>query len=96
MIDIAVTVMGLVAVEGLSVLGISQVTIGLGALIDLRHWSFVTVPSVEAVIDVAMEVCGAVEPASGSDEDAAVEPLGTIVAVGRAAIGSVVVVSVGA
>jgi hypothetical protein len=42
-------------------------------------WTHVAVMWIEAAINVAAEVVGAVEPRAGSDKHAAVEPLGTVV-----------------
>ena len=49
-----------------------------------------------AGIDVAVEVVMAVVPGAGADEDAAVEPLRAVVAVGRAAVRACGVVAIGA
>jgi hypothetical protein len=50
-----------------------------GLVSTSRKWTTVAVMWIEAVINVAVEVVRAVEPASGSDEDAAGEPLGSVV-----------------
>jgi len=55
----------------------------------------VAVLGVVGVIDVAMEVAGAMEPGAGADEGGAAVPLRAIVAAGRTVVGSVVVVAVG-
>ncbi len=47
-----------------------------GLVSDLDH---VAVMWIEAVINVTVEVVGAVEPGAGSDEDTAGEPLGPVV-----------------
>jgi hypothetical protein len=49
---------------------------------------------IEAVINVAVEVVGAVEPGAGSDEDTAGEPLGSVVPVWGAVVWSQVVVAI--
>src|SRR3984957_19129529 len=67
-----------------------------GLFAALRHWSAVAVMRVVAVVDMAVEVVVAAVPVAGADEDSAVKPVGPVVAVGRAVIGSVVVVAVGA
>jgi hypothetical protein len=54
----------------------------------------VTVMRIEAVINVATEVVRAVEPGTGSDEHAAVEPLGPVVPVWGAVVWGGVVVAV--
>lgn len=58
------------------------------------HRTVVAMVRVEVVIHVAMEVVGTVEPRASTDEDAAGEPFGTVVAVGRTAIRSGVIVAV--
>ena len=59
-----------------------------------RMWTNVTVMWIEAVINVAMEVAWAVEPGTGSDEHAAIEPLGPVVPVWGAVVWGNVVVAV--
>jgi hypothetical protein len=83
--DVALTVAGFIPLEVLE--GLSAV-IGEGAV--------VAVTGVIAVIHVPVEAVRAVEPGTGAEEDAADEPVGPIVAVGRAVIGCVVVVAIGA
>lgn len=56
----------------------------------------IPVPKIEAMIHVAMEALGAVEPGSGTDEYASAEPLGAVVAIGRTVIGRNFVIPVGA
>src|SRR5882762_10889268 len=56
-----------------------------GLISTRRMWTSVAMMWIEAVIHVAVEVVGAVEPRAGSDEHAAVEPLGSVVPVWRAA-----------
>jgi hypothetical protein len=60
-------------------------------LSTLRMGTNVTVMWIKAVINVAVEVGGAVEPRAGSDEHAAVKPLGSVVTVWSAIVGGVVV-----
>src|SRR5260370_15837263 len=50
-----------------------------GLISTRRMWTFVAVMWIEAVINVAAELVGAVEPRAGSDEHAVVEPLGPVV-----------------
>jgi len=57
--------------------------------------TMVAVMRVEAIVYVAVKAMRAVEPGTGSEEDAADKPVGTIVAVGSAVVGSVVKVAVG-
>lgn len=42
----------------------------------------VAIARIKRVVDVAVEAARTVEPGTGSDEDAAVEPLGAVVAIG--------------
>ena len=65
-----------------------------GLISTVGMWTTVAVIWIEAVIDVAVEVVGPVEPRSGSDENAAVEPLGPVVPVWRAVVRSDVVVAI--
>jgi hypothetical protein len=58
--------------------------------------SVVAVTRVKAVVDVAVKAGTSVEPGTSSDEQPAGKPIGPIVAVGRAVIGYVVEVAVGA
>lgn len=51
-----------------------------------RHRSFVTVTRVKAVVDMAREVRGAVEPGAGSEKYAANKPIGPVVTVRRAIV----------
>src|SRR5271168_2314472 len=88
---VAVSVTHLVAVE---VLHVGHVVVGMIAVVGI--WAVVPVVGVVVVIDVAVEVFGAVIPRAGTDEDAAAEPLGPVVPVGSTAVGSGVVVAVGA
>jgi len=54
----------------------------------------VAVIGMEAVVNVTMEALRTVEPRTRTDEDAAIEPLGAIVTVGRAVVGWDVIVAV--
>jgi hypothetical protein len=65
-----------------------------GPLSTLRMWTNVTVMWIETVIDVAVKVVATMEPGAGSDEHAAVKPLGPIVAVWSAVVRRVVVVAI--
>jgi len=69
-----------------------EVIEGLSAA--LGPWPTVSMPRVEAVVDVAIEVRRAMKPRAGSDEYSVGEPIGPIVAVRRAIIGRVVEVTV--
>src|SRR5260370_40780515 len=57
-----------------------------GLISTRRMWTFVAVMWIEAVINVAAELVGAVEPRAGSDEHAVVEPLGPVVPVWGAGV----------
>jgi hypothetical protein len=61
-----------------------------------RQRPMVAIMRVKTVVDVAVEAVRAVEPGSGSEKHPAVKPIGAIVAVGRAVIGSIVEVPIGA
>jgi hypothetical protein len=65
-----------------------------GLVSTLRMRTSIAVIWIEAVINVAVKVVGAVEPRAGSDEHAAVEPLGPVVSVGRAVVWGRVVVAI--
>ncbi len=62
----------------------------------VRQRAMVAVTRIVAIVDVAVEAGVPVEPGAGADEDPAVEPVGTVVAVGGAVIGGVIEVAVGA
>jgi hypothetical protein len=85
---------------------VSYVTLSIAALISVevvklllassRHRSNVTVMRIIAIIDVAVEAVRAVKPRASANEEAAGKPIGPIVAVGSAVIGSIVEVPIGA
>jgi hypothetical protein len=59
-----------------------------GFISTVRMWTSVAVMRIETVINVALEVVGAVEQRAGSDENATAEPLGPVVPVwGRSCMG---------
>jgi hypothetical protein len=89
---VAASVTHLVALE---VGGIVDAVFRTGFFAAGRIWTFVTVVGMEVVIYMAVEVLRTMEPATGSNEDTAVEPLGAVVAVGGAVVGSDIVVAVG-
>ena len=62
-----------------------------GLISTRRTWTNVAMMWIEAVINVAAEVVGAVEPRAGSDKHAAVEPLGPVVPIWGAVVGGEVV-----
>jgi hypothetical protein len=71
-----------------------EVVEGLGTA--LRHWTCVSVAWIVAIVDVTVEAAVAVVPGTGTDEDSAGEPVGTVVAVRGAGVWGVVKVPVGA
>jgi len=81
---VALPIPGLVAVEMIEPL-----------LAALRQGSAVSVVGIKAVVNVAVEAAVSVEPRAGSDEYTAQKPVGPIVAVGCAVVGSVIEVAVG-
>jgi hypothetical protein len=68
----------------------------IGVFAMCRIGTVVAVMWIVVVIYVAVEIVLAVEPWAGSDENAATEPLGAIVAIGGALIRRIIVVAVGA
>jgi len=65
-----------------------------GLVSTVRMWTSVAVMWIETVINVAVEVVGAVKPRADSDEHAAVKPLGPVVPVWRAAVWGEIVVAI--
>jgi hypothetical protein len=59
-----------------------------------RHWPGVSMARIVAVVDMSIKSAIAVEPRSSSYERSSSEPIRPIVAIGRTAIGSIVVVSI--
>jgi hypothetical protein len=57
-----------------------------GLISTRRMWTNVAVMWIEAVINVAVELVGAVEPRASSDEHATVEPLGPVVTIWGAVV----------
>src|SRR5580700_8746628 len=56
--------------------------------------SAITVMRIVAIVYVAIETVGSVEPGSSTDKDAAVEPSRSVVAIGRAVIRRIVEIAV--
>jgi hypothetical protein len=83
--NVALPVARLVAVEVVEALFASS-----------RQRSVVAVVGVKAVVDMAVKAAVAVKPRTRSDEEAALNPVGPIVAVGGAVIRLIVEVAVGA
>jgi hypothetical protein len=67
----------------------------LGFLTTVWHWTRVTVLWMETVIDVTTEVVRAVEPWARPHEDTATKPFWSVIAGGRTAVGSGIVISIG-
>jgi hypothetical protein len=87
----AMTVARLVSVE---VLG-GTVPPVLRPVAVMRVFAVVAVIRMVVVVDIALEMLWAVKPWAGADKNAASKPLGTVVAVGSAAIRRGIVVTVG-
>src|ERR1700678_3439475 len=67
----------------------------LGFLTDLWRWALIAVIRMKAVIYVTLEIVRAVKPGAGANDHTAGEPFGAVVAVGCAAVGSGVIVTIG-
>jgi hypothetical protein len=65
-----------------------------GLISTFRMRTSIAVMRVEAIINVAVEVMPTMEPGAGSDEHAAVEPLGPVVTVRSAVVWREVVVAI--
>ena len=65
-----------------------------GLVSTVRMWTHVAVMRIETVINVALEVVSTMEPRAGSDEHAAVEPLGPVVPVWGAVVRSEIVIAI--
>jgi hypothetical protein len=92
LVDLAVFVAHFAAAE---VFGVA-VPAGARCFAAVGIRAVVSVIGMEAGIDVAVEVVMAVVPGAGADEDAAGEPLGAVVPVGRAVVRGCGVVAIGA
>jgi len=69
--------------------------IRLGFFAALRSSATVPVVRMITVVYVALKILGAMKPRASADENAAVKPFRTVIAVGSAAVGSGVVITVG-
>jgi hypothetical protein len=58
------------------------------------EWTMVPMMRIEAIVNVAIELVWPVKPGTGSEEHAAVEPLGSVVPVWGAVVGGDIVVAV--
>ena len=70
------------------------VEVGERRLSVLRHRSYITVVRIIAIINVAVEAMGTMEPWASADEYPAKEPIGTIVAIGSTGVRRIVKVPV--
>jgi hypothetical protein len=88
--EVTMAVAGVGGVEALEVVSGSVIAAvaGEGAMVA-RAW-------IELAIHGTVEVMGTMEPRASAKEDAAVEPLGTIVAISSTVVGRIVIVAVGA
>jgi len=83
-----------VAIGHVSCVEAMEVIRGLMVTAVSRERAVIAVVGIIGVIYMAIEAIMTVEPRTGSDEDAAVEPLRTVVAVWGAVVGSVVIVAI--
>jgi hypothetical protein len=60
----------------------------------VRIFAVVAVIRVVVIVDIAMEVLGAVKPRAGADKDAIGKPLGAIITVGSATVWRHIVITV--
>jgi hypothetical protein len=65
-------------------------------LAAIRHRSVIAMTIIVVMVDVTVEVVRPVEPGSGTNEDAAIEPLRAIISIRSAVVGRHFVVSIGA
>lgn len=65
-----------------------------GLISSLRMWTGIAVMWIKAVINVAIEIVGTVEPRARSDEYTAVEPFWTVIPIWGAVVWGDVVVAV--
>ena len=74
---------------------VSMIAMEVPAIPAARVIAAVSVMRIEAIVYMAVEIVGAAVPGAGSDEDAVVEPLRSVVAVRSATIRRVVVIPIG-
>lgn len=92
-VGMAMAVAPLIAPEMLHAVGAPMLVEVLAAM---RIFAAISVVAIVVIIDVAPEAAVTMEPWPSTDEDAAREPLGTVIAVGGAIIRGVIEVAVGA
>jgi hypothetical protein len=73
-----------------------DVVLGSRGFASFRVWAVIAVLGMVVVIDVTIEVVGAVEPGTRADEDSTGKPFGTVVTVRGTPIGRSLIVAVGA
>ena len=78
----------------LELLGALRCAAGLSP--TLGNGPLIAVLWIESVIDLALKVVGPMKPRTSANEDAAIKPFRTVVAVGNAVIRGVVIVTIGA
>src|SRR6185437_845463 len=96
MAGMAATAFMAVAVTQVIAVEVMEVAVVVKVLIVARIGSVIAVPRIKAVVHMAVEIAAAVVPGTGADKHAVREPLRTVVAVRSAAIGRIVVVTIGA
>ncbi len=89
------SVVGRIAYVAMSVVCFVGVEVVEPLVAMLGHWSVIAVTGIVAVIDVAVETVGTVEPGTGADEESPGEPIRAVVAVRRAIIRCVIKISIG-
>ena len=85
--DVSATITDFIALEALEVGGMRGLAVG-------GHRAMVAMLRIKAIVYMAVEGGGTVEPRASTDEDTAVEPFRTVVTVGSAVVGSVIVIPV--
>jgi hypothetical protein len=66
----------------------------VGVITVIWRWAAISVMDIEMVVHVTAKVSRAVKPRAGTNEEATVEPLRAVVAVGSAGIRSEVIVAI--
>lgn len=77
-------------------LAVELSAVGVRLFATSRKAAAVSLPVIEVVVYVAVEVIAAVKPRTSADEDAAVVPFRTVIAIWSAVIRWLLVVAVGA
>lgn|SRR5579862_4947610 len=79
----------------MKILGVMCEVLRIGMIAVVRIRPMIAVVRVEMIIYVSVEIVVAMEPRSGSDENASAEPVGTVIAKGSTVVGRVIVITVG-